>query len=318
LFCTLQDTEEIPELERILEKEKSRLFVIGSGSNILFDDEGFDGLVCKVEIKGMEFQDKGEKVCVIAGAGEEWDFLVSETVKRGLYGLENLSLIPGTVGATPVQNIGAYGAEVKDCIDWVEVYDLKKKKIVKFARRQCGFGYRTSFFKSEKGKRYIILRAAFLLGQESKLNTEYPDLKEYFRITGVDSPSLAGVRDAVVAIRTLKLPNLNEIGTAGSFFKNPIISSSEYLELKEKYSMLPSFRAGFGKVKVPLGWIIDRICNLKGYRIGNVGLHQNQALVVVNFGGATAKEIKMLAAFVAQKVKEKTGIEVEPEVQFVD
>lgn len=296
------------------------IFILGGGSNLLVSDTGFDGVVIKNEIKGIEFEEKDDECVVSAGAGESWDALVSAAVEKGLYGLENLSLIPGTVGASPVQNIGAYGVEAKDLIDWVEVYNPESGKIEQLKNADCQFGYRDSIFKRER-KNNIILRVAFLLQKTGAVNIEYKDLKNYFAEKGIGSakvlPTLQSVRKAVIEIRTKKLPDLAKVGTAGSFFKNAVITKIEAESLVKKYPELPVFQTDGDNVKVPTAWILDKICGFKGLRKGNVGVYENQALVLVNFGGGTAQEIKNLAQEMIVSVKQKTGITISPEVEFV-
>jgi len=315
-FCRIAIPEDISEALKFADEKKVPVFILGGGSNIVVDDDGISGLVMKIEIKGLEFKDVPKGVEVVAGAGEEWDGLVKATVEKGLYGLENLSLVPGSVGAAPVQNIGAYGVEAGEAIEWVEVFDMKKRVLKRLSKKECAFGYRDSIFKHTEGKGYVITRVAFLLSSHGRVDISYPDLAKYFSEKGT-SPDLKEVRDAVIAIRTAKLPNVATVGTAGSFFKNPIIPSKTYLELKRRFPEMPSYPAGFSHVKVPLAWIIDRVCGLKGYRIGDAGVHDKQALVIVNHGGASARDVRTLAAFIAQNVKEKTGIEIESEVLYV-
>jgi len=292
------------------------IFILGGGSNVLISDAGWNGLVIKVELKGMTEESEGESVRFIVSAGENWDDFVKYVVEdRGLHGLENLSAIPGTVGASPVQNIGAYGAEAKDTIEWVEVYDSIAKKVERLMNADCKFGYRDSIFKHER-KNNIILRVAFLLKEKGKLSLEYKDLERYF--TGrTSTPSLCDTRNAIIKIRAGKFPDLFKIGTAGSFFRNIVILKTDYKELLKKYPFMPCFSVDETKVKVPLAWILDKVCGLKGARRGDVGVYQNQALVLVNYGKGTAEDVKKLAGEMAASVKEKTGIVISPEVEFV-
>jgi UDP-N-acetylmuramate dehydrogenase len=289
------------------------------------------------------------------GAGENWDDLVAWTIDRGYGGLENLSLIPGTVGAAPVQNIGAYGVEVGNLIESVEVFDVKENAFKNPSRKECGFSYRDSLFKKEKG-RYVITSVLFKLKKDAKPDISYKDLKEFFekkfqnpnsktRLSAVNAssqsealyfgkvaktggdrqtdtltvvrPSAPQVRQAVISIRTSKLPDVRKVGTAGSFFKNPILSKEKYLELNEKYPELPNFPESDGRVKIPLAWIIDKICGLKGKKFSKAGIHETQALVIVNYGGATYEDVEKVASEVERMVKEKTGIEIEREVIVV-
>ncbi len=305
-----------------------KIFVLGGGSNILISDAGFDGLVIKNEVKGI-FEEKVEgeadgqtRERIIASAGESWDTLVKYTVEiKNLYGLENLSAIPGTVGASPVQNIGAYGIEVKDLIEWVEVYNPTTKEIEKLSNADCRFGYRDSIFKHER-KNNVILRVAFLLTQNGKLSIDYKDLKRYFAEQAI-VPLLHTVREAIISIRKNKLPDLSKLGTAGSFFRNVVVSQAEYQNLLKKFPLVPAFSVNAsydpkdGSVKVPVGWVLDKICGFKGVRRGDVGVYQNQALVLVNFGQGTALEVKKLADEMTACVKAKTGLNITPEVEMI-
>jgi UDP-N-acetylmuramate dehydrogenase len=308
-FCSVTNESELVEAVQFAKTAGVDIFILGGGSNILVSDEGFKGLVIRMNIKGMEFS--GERVEV--KAGENWDEFVAECVKRELYGVENLSFIPGTVGAAPVQNIGAYGSEAKDTIDTVRVYDREKGEFIVFSNFDCKFEYRDSLFKKSNG-RYIIVSVTFLLKKDGKINIEYRDLKDYF---GDKNPTLSEVRNAVIEIRKRKLPDVKEYGTAGSFFKNPIIKRGVADDLKAKYPELPIYPVNEEFVKVSLGWIIDKICNFKGVAKGDVGTYKNQALVLVNNGNASAQDIKNFAKEIEEIVFEKTKIKIEPEVLFI-
>ena len=281
----------------------------------MINDEGYKGLVIKIDIKGVT----GLKV----GAGENWDDFVSQCVKNGLYGIENLSGIPGTVGASLVQNIGAYGVEVKDVIESVEVFDTETLTTKILSNKDCNFGYRDSIFKKPKGKKYIITYVTFKLKKEGKLNIEYKDVKNYFIEKGI-IPTLQEVRKTILEIRKGKFPDLSKYGTAGSFFKNPIIKKEQYEKLLKEYPSIPHYEiytASGGidelNMKIPLAWILDNVCNIKGIRKGNVGVYEKQPLVLVNWGGATAQEVKKYAEEITILVKQKTGIDIEPEVQYI-
>lgn len=295
-------------------------------------DEGFHGVIIKNELFGVSFTEAGdEEVEAVAGAGENWDAFVAESVRRGFYGLENLSGIPGTVGAAPIQNIGAYGAEVKDAIVSVEAIDSRTGALKAFTNADCRFAYRDSFFKTPEGKPFIVTAVRFRLKKSGVLNTEYKDLKNHFASAPKKNRALTlkTVRQAVLEIRRGKFPDLETCGTAGSFFKNPIISRQQFDDLKKQFPDLPGFpldadSRGFqadsrGKntprVKVSLAWILDNVCELKGYQKGSMALFERQPIVAVNTGGASAEDAKRLAQEVAARVKEKTGIEVEWEVE---
>jgi UDP-N-acetylmuramate dehydrogenase len=315
-FCTVENEDELIQAIGFSKKNKIPFFILGGGSNILVSDNGFDGIVIKIEIKGIKYEESDNKVKAIVGAGENWDNFVADTVDKGYYGLENLSLIPGTVGASPVQNIGAYGSEVKDTIESVYVLDVKEDEYKIFSNSECHFSYRDSIFKKEKG-RYIVISVTFNLQKEGKLNLSYKDVQDYFGKRQNSNPSLRQVRNAIIDIRTNKLPNLQEYGTAGSFFKNVIVSQSKARELLSKYPELIVHQINDKKVKIPLAWILDNVCGFKGKRKGNVGVYKNQALVLVNYGNASSNEVIDLAQEMVDSVYEKTGIEIFPEVEYV-
>ncbi len=311
-FCAVENEEELVEAVAFSKAENLPIFVLGGGSNILISDEGFHGLVIKMEMKGVEYE--GARVTV--QAGEDWDAFVEKTVEQGLYGLENLSLIPGTVGAAPVQNIGAYGSEVKDTIESVRVFDTAENVFKDFLNHHCEFEYRNSLFKREAG-RYIIVSTTFVLKKDGKVNIGYKDLRDYFSTKNLSQPTLQEVRNAVVEIRTNKLPDVRKVGTAGSFFKNPIITHGQANELEKRFTGLPIFPVDDAYVKISLAWILDKVCGFKGVSKGNVGTYKNQALVLVNNGNATATEIISFAEEIKKVVRKKTGIEIEEEVQRV-
>lgn len=312
-FVEANSVEDLREAVARAKKDGLPFIVIGEGSNTLVSDNGFPGYIIRPLIKGMEFL---SDTLVVAGAGEHWDDLVALTVSKNLSGLENLSWIPGSVGAAPVQNIGAYGGEIKDVLAWVEAYDPKTDSLKTFTNAECRFDYRESLFKSEKGRDLIITRAAFQLKTKNQPNISYKDLKNYF-LSFERPPTVVEVRDAVVKIRKEKLPSILEYGTAGSFFKNPIISDAKYAELAEKFPGLMPFPAHDGFKKISLAWVLDKACGLKGYREGNVGLYEKQPLAVVNFGGATTAEIKKFVEKISKIVKDKTGLDIEWEVNFI-
>jgi len=292
------------------------LFVLGSGSNIVVRDTGFDGVVLKMNIKGTKFFPEGDGAVIAAlGAGEGWDAFVARAVRKKLYGVENLSFIPGTVGAAPIQNIGAYGMEVEETVQWVTVFDQETLQIKKLTNAECGFSYRESVFK--KDTNLIVTEVAFLLRKNGTIRAEYKDIKKYFEEREILNPSLEDVRAAVIAIRKAKLPDPRVIGTVGSFFKNPIIPLDKFLDLKHEHPDLPRYEAGDGRVKIPLGWVLDSICKLKGIRRENIGTHESQALVLVHYGGATAREIEAFAEGMRAMVQEKIGIVPEYEISFV-
>ncbi len=317
-FCRVKNTDELLEALIFARKEKVPFLILGSGSNILLSDDGFPGLVIKMEITGIKYQKKEKSVEVSVGAGENWDAFVAETVEKNLHGLENLSGIPGTVGAAPVQNIGAYGVEVKDFISWVEVFDTKELKTRHLSKEQCEFEYRSSIFKTPKGKHFAITRVGFLLHTKPNLKLHYRDVAEHFNRKNIAKPSIYEVREAILFIRSGKFPDLNVVGTAGSFFKNPILSKKRFDALIKMYPDMPFFPESYGRVKVPLGWILEHVVGVKGKREGDVASFEKQALVLVNFGNARSHEVYNFARNIEREVKEKTGIDVEWEVQWVE
>jgi len=297
------------------------VFILGGGSNILVSDEGFSGLVIKNSLRGITFSDYPKTVDCSVYAGEPWEDVVSTTVQRNLQGIENLALIPGSFGGAIVQNIGAYGSEIKDAVQWVDTLDVETGDMARFSCHDCEFAYRNSFFKTKEGKRYVVVKATLRLLKNTPPIPVYKDLVEYFLKNGTENPSLLDVHKAVIEIRKSKLPDVSLVGTAGSFFKNPIIKKSVFIALQKKYPEMPFFPA-FSKddeeyVKIPLAWIIDKVCCLKGYRQGEVGIYEKQALVLVNYENAHQKDIDMLAAFIARSVFEATGIAIEREVESV-
>ena len=316
-FVEISTIEDLIKSVSFAQKRNLSVFVLGEGSNILVSDYGVDGLVIRMKISGITFQNETEeKVEVKVGAGEHWDLFAEKTVLKGLYGIENLSGIPGSVGAAPVQNIGAYGAEVKEAIDFVEVFDMETMTTKTFSNKECRFAYRDSIFKSGGGKKYIIVSVTFLLKKNGNLSIDYRDLALYLKERDVRHPSLQDVRNTILEIRKQKLPPLSDYGTAGSFFKNIIVEEKKFQLLKDKFPGIPSFFLGEGKVKIPTAWVLDNVCNFKGLRKGNVGVYEKQALVLVNFGGATSSEVKKFSDFIIEEVKKKTGLLLEREVQL--
>ncbi len=290
--------------------------ILGGGSNILFTQD-FDGLVVKMALKGIEtLSETDDYVWLKVGAGEKWHDLVMYSVSKGYGGLENLSLIPGTVGAAPIQNIGAYGVELKETFVQLEAVDLKTGELKIFSKPDCRFGYRDSIFKQEAKDTYIITSVTFLLNKKPKFKTEYGDIQRTIEQMGVKELSIKAISDAVIKIRSSKLPDPAEIGNAGSFFKNPEISQHLFDKLKANYTDIPGYPAQKGFVKVPAGWLIEQ-SGWKGKRIGNIGVHTKQALVLVNYGNGRGIEIRQLAEKIIESVLEKFGVRLSPEVNFI-
>jgi UDP-N-acetylmuramate dehydrogenase len=293
---------------------KEPLFILGGGSNILFTKD-FNGTIIHPEINGIEIIEQiNETIIISAGAGVPWDELVQWTVNKGYGGLENLSFIPGTVGATPVQNIGAYGVEVKDTIEKVVAISLADGTHREFTNEECRFGYRESIFKGELKGMYLITSVWYRLATNPSPNTVYGSLSEEVQRLG--PVSLSTVRQAVINIRMSKLPDPDKIGNAGSFFKNPVITQSLSEELLRKYPQLPAFKDHTGLAKIAAGWLIDQ-CGWKGKCIGDAGVHDKQALVLVNHGKATGPEILKLSETISKSVFDKFGIRLQTEVEIL-
>jgi UDP-N-acetylmuramate dehydrogenase len=314
-FCIVSDEKELKEAVEFARKNNLPIFILGGGSNILISDEGFPGLVVKMEMKGISPRNSEEGfVFISAAAGENWDAFVEYVVTNGYYGLENLSAIPGTVGAAAVQNIGAYGADISGTIDKVRALDLATMEFIDLNNAQCHFGYRDSLFKRQKGK-YVITKVFFRLKKEGAVNIGYKDLREYFAVRA--APTIQEIREAVIRVRADKLPDWTHCGTAGSFFKNPIISRERFEGLKKKYPNIPHFIQSDGRIKIALGWILDKVCQIRGLTVENVGVYEKQALVIVAKAGATAGEVIGLTNEIIKRVKDKTSIQIEAEVEWV-
>ncbi len=290
------------------------ILILGGGSNILFTKD-FEGLIIQPTVQGIEvIEDAPQSVTIRVGAGVNWDSLVEWCVSRGYGGLENLSLIPGNVGASPIQNIGAYGVEAKDTIVKVEGLNIITKKMAEFTNAECLFDYRYSIFKGELRHRIIITNVHFKLSKTPTLITHYGNLDE--EIEKLGEKSIKTVREAVINIRKRKLPDPVELGNAGSFFKNPVVKASVFESIQGKFDKVPSFPATENHVKIPAGWLIEQ-CGWKGKQVGNCGVHKDQALVLVNHGNATGSEILNLAKQIQKSVVDQFGIELEMEVNIV-
>lgn len=310
---SLQDLQAVLRDERYKKLPK---LILGGGSNILFTKD-FEGLVIKVELKGIDIIEESlSHAYVKAGAGVSWHDFVLYCIEKGLAGVENLSLIPGSVGAAPMQNIGAYGAEIKDVFEYLEAVSIVDGTVKIFDNLSCRFGYRESIFKKEVKGQYIITSVTFKLQKAPVFNTSYGAISETLQQMGVKELSLKAISDAVIAIRKSKLPDPQEIGNAGSFFKNPEITMEQFEELKKQFPQMPGYPLNETRVKVPAGWLIEQ-CGWKGKKVGKVGVHKHQALVLVNYGGGTGKEIQQLAQDIQQSVLQKFGIALHPEVNFI-
>lgn len=289
--------------------------LLGGGSNILFIDD-FDGLVIHIDIKGIEIQHQdNEQLLLKIGAGENWHSLVLHCIENKWGGIENLSLIPGSAGAAPIQNIGAYGVELEEVFHSLEAVETETGNFKIFTKEECRFGYRDSIFKKELKGKFVIVNIVLRLQKKLEINTSYRSLSEKLDEKGISKPSIKDVSDAVIEIRSGKLPNPNEIGNTGSFFKNPVISKSQFQKLLREYHDIPNYPSG-EDVKIPAAWLIEQ-CGWKGKRFGDAGVHKVHALVIVNHGQATGQEIWKLAQRIRESVKEKFGVSLTPEVNVI-
>lgn len=299
----------------IFKKEKH--VFLGGGSNILLTKD-FDGLVVKIDLKGISTaREDDDYITLKVGAGEVWNDFVMYCVDRNLGGIENLSLIPGTVGAAPMQNIGAYGVEVKNIIESVEAIEIASGSLKHFSNADCKFGYRESIFKQELKGKYVISSVTLTLSKKNhKYVISYGAIGETLKQQGIDNVSIKAISDAVVNIRRSKLPDPKVIGNAGSFFKNPSIQAELYDFIKKDYPTAPSFPSENGLIKLPAGWLIEQ-CGWKGKTFNNIGVHKDQALVLVNYGGGVGSDIWQLAMNIQQSVREKFSITLQPEVNVL-
>lgn len=341
-FCVISSISLLIEACDMAKKDKRKIFILGGGSNIVFSDGIIDVFALKIEIKCFEIINETDEFTDIkVGAGEIWDETVAKTIEMNLTGFEALSAIPGTVGATPVQNVGAYGSEVKDTIVEVEVFDLKENIIKTISNSDCKFGYRDSIFKNEAKGKYVITSVTYRLKKELlKSSSEkilgrggrepvpdhfhknfskalsYPGVKKYFEDKGIKNPSLKQIREAIISIRNEKLPNPKESPNVGSFFKNPIVLDKIADKIREEFPNAKFFPSGDGFTKIPAGWLIEN-SGLKGKSFGNVSVYDKNALVLVNTENATFEDIVNARNTIIEKVKEKFGIILEQEPEII-
>lgn len=314
---------EISSIDQYVSLRKSGEFAhlphlfLGGGSNVLLT-KAQEALVVKIAIPGITvLKEDADFVWLKGGAGVEWDEFVQYSVNQGWSGLENLSLIPGTVGAAPMQNIGAYGAEIKDTFESLEALNLLTLEVEEFDTKACAFGYRESFFKRAGKGQYLIGSVTFKLSKKPSVKTSYGAIQDVLASKGIRQPSIREVADAVIEIRKSKLPDPKEIGNSGSFFKNPTVSASEASRLMAEFPGIPNYPVeGGSDVKFPAGWFIEK-AGWKGFRRGDAGVHVKQALVLVNYGEATGGEILALSAEIKQSIKEKFGVALETEVNIL-
>jgi UDP-N-acetylmuramate dehydrogenase len=315
LFANIQTEEELKELLQNSDAKNIPMLVLGGGSNILFT-QNFEGLLIKVSIPGIQVVEKGDDVFLTAGAGVVWNDLVVFAVERGYAGLENLSLIPGTVGASPVQNIGAYGVELKDVFSSCTALSIQDGGSRTFSFEDCAFGYRDSVFKRALKEKYIITSVTFKLSKSAKLNVQYGAIQAELAKRNILEPTIADISRIVSEIRQSKLPDPSTIGNAGSFFKNPVIDADVFQKLKIEHPDVVSFPAGENQFKLAAGWLIEQ-CGFKGIVAGQTGTWKNQALVLVNHGSATGAEVYNFSERIIMTVKETFGIMLEREVNVL-
>jgi UDP-N-acetylmuramate dehydrogenase len=307
----------VEELKSGLNQLKGdQLLILGGGSNVLLT-QNFDGLVLKNEIRGIEvIEENNQHITVAVGAGENWHQFVLYAIDRNWAGIENLSLIPGTVGAAPMQNIGAYGVEIKQVFDHLEALEISTGQLHIFDKNQCDFGYRESIFKTSHKGRFVITKVVFRLSKTPDFNISYGAIQDTLNEMGVSKLSIKAVSDAVIKIRQSKLPDPTEIGNSGSFFKNPEIDSIDYEGLKAEFSNIPGYKLLDGRVKIPAAWLIEQD-GWKGKTFGQIGVHKNQPLVLVNYGQGKGTDIRDLAFQIRSSVAKKFGIELTPEVNII-
>ena len=318
-FLEYESVDEAMEVAKILRESAIPYIIIGGGSNLLLTKD-YDGIVVHSRLTGTGPVSRKPQltglVPVSRGSGEVWDDVVAYCVGHGLYGMENLSLIPGDVGASAVQNIGAYGAEAKDLIAEIEAVEIASGQLVTLRAEDCGYGYRESKFKHEWKNKYLITYVTYLLSTTFEPRLDYGNIRAELERKGIAQPTAQQVRDTIIEIRQAKLPDPKVTGNAGSFFMNPIVSRGKYEALAKQYEGIPHYEVDADHVKIPAGWMIDQ-CGWKGRSLGRAGVHDKQALVLVNLGGATGAEIVTLCETIRADVKAKFGIEIYPEVNII-
>ncbi len=314
-FAVVKSNEQAIDIIHNVLPGMQEVLILGGGSNILFTSD-FDGLILHQTMKGVSVLEETDKTCrVKVAAGEDWTEFVDYCVSKGWGGIENLAMIPGQVGAAPVQNIGAYGREVKDVIESVETLNLKSGEYHSFSNRECEFSYRNSVFKDRLKNQYLITSVVFILHKEPIFYLDYGSIRDELENQQITEITFQAVAKAIKNIRSRKLPDVNKTGSAGSFFKNPLLEKAKFEDLKEKYPDMPFFKLPLG-YKVPAGWLIDQ-CGWKGYTRKNYGVYPHQALVLVNYGGASGKDIFNLSEEIRQDVSKKFDVELEREVMVI-
>lgn len=314
-FVDIHTVEELREA--LLLEGYPEILILGGGSNMLITGD-INALVLHINLKGIGVvREDANEVVIRAMAGENWHKLVLWTLDQGYGGLENLSLIPGNTGTAPIQNIGAYGVELKDTFESCEALEIATSEIVQFSREDCRFGYRDSFFKNEGKGRFILTSVSMrLTKKDHPLHTSYGDIAAELLRQGIQKPTIRDVSNAVIAIRKYKLPDPGEIGNSGSFFKNPVLNHADFMDFQKDHPVAPFYKVSDDSFKVPAGWLIEQ-CGFKGKRFGDAGVHARQALVLVNYGNATGQEILQLSQKIREEVYRKFAIRITPEVNII-
>ena len=314
-FVSVHSSDELIEI--LQQRPASKKFILGGGSNMLLTQD-VDALVIHLDLKGKKIIDENDDfVWVESQAGENWHEFVLWTIDQNFGGLENLSLIPGNVGTTPIQNIGAYGVEIKDTFVLCEAIHIETQELLVFTNEKCKFGYRESIFKNEIKDEFVITSVVFKLTKRNhKLNTSYGAIEAELEKKHIKNPSLKDVSNAVIAIRQSKLPDPKELGNSGSFFKNPVILKSDFEKIQQKFPEIPHYVVTETEVKVPAGWLIEQ-AGFKGKRFGDAGIHKHQALVLVNYGNATGQEILEVSKNIQKTILDTYGIAIEAEVNII-
>lgn len=310
-FLEYESVAEAQEVAKILRESSIPYIIIGGGSNLLLTKD-YEGIVVHSACKGVERRGNS----LICGSGEVWDDIVAKSIAMQLYGAENLSLIPGDVGASAVQNIGAYGSEVKDLIRKIKAVEISTGAVREFNHTECEYGYRQSRFKHEWKNRFLIISVEYELSEAFQPRLDYGNIRAELERRNITEPTAQQLRDTIIDIRNAKLPDPKVMGNAGSFFMNPIVSREKYEQLAEQYVGMPHYEIDADNVKIPAGWMIDQ-CGWKGKSLGRAGVHDKQALVLVNRGGATGAEIVALCEAIQKDVKAKFDIDIHPEVNII-
>lgn len=314
-YCQINSVEDLAAGLRLAQFAEK--FVLSGGSNMLITKD-IEALVLHINIKGISIVHEDEnRVILKVMAGENWHQMVLWTLDQGYGGLENLSLIPGNTGTAPVQNIGAYGVELKDVFESCEAMDVETQKMRTFTKTECNFEYRDSYFKNEGKNRFIITSVSFQLTKRNhQLNTSYGAIEGELEKQGIKNPTIKDISNAVMAIRRSKLPDPSKLGNSGSFFKNPVVSRERFEQFSKEHPNAPFYRVSEAAYKIPAGWLIEQ-CGFKGERFGDAGVHKDQALVLVNYGNATGSELLALAQTIIKSVNEKFNITIAPEVNII-